>query len=361
MRVLQLIDSLEAGGAERMAVNYANALSIAIEFSGLVATRKEGVLKNQLDDKVYYLFLNKKNTVDIKAVLKLRKYITNNQVKLIQAHSSSFFLAVLLKLTLPAIKIIWQDHYGNSEFLESRPKYALQLASFFFNGSIAVNERLKHWASAHLHCKNGIYLPNFATVEDTKEIKTIIQGQEGKRILCLANLRQQKNHFMLVEVATQLKESHPDWSFHLVGKDFEDSYSNQLKEILKIRDLENHVFVYNSCPDVGKVLEQVQLGVLTSDSEGLPVALLEYALYKKAVVVTNVGQTDAVVEDGKNGFLIPADDVSQFYNRLIALINNPLLQQRFSENLHQTVMEHFSETSIIKQYIHWIRTTIVNE
>lgn len=44
MRILQLIDSLEAGGAERMAVTYANALVQEIAFSGLVATRKEGPL-----------------------------------------------------------------------------------------------------------------------------------------------------------------------------------------------------------------------------------------------------------------------------------------------------------------------------
>jgi hypothetical protein len=58
MRILQLIDSLEAGGAERM-VNYANALTQQIECSGLVCTRKEGALKNQLDSKVAYLFLDK--------------------------------------------------------------------------------------------------------------------------------------------------------------------------------------------------------------------------------------------------------------------------------------------------------------
>ena len=40
MRILQIIDSLEAGGAERMAVSYANALANEIEFSGLIATRK---------------------------------------------------------------------------------------------------------------------------------------------------------------------------------------------------------------------------------------------------------------------------------------------------------------------------------
>ena len=59
MRIIQIIDSLEAGGAERIAVSYANALAEKIEFSGLVATRKEGSLLNQIDQNVSYLFFNK--------------------------------------------------------------------------------------------------------------------------------------------------------------------------------------------------------------------------------------------------------------------------------------------------------------
>ena len=68
MRVLQIIDSLEAGGAERMAVSYANVLVDVIGFSALVATRKEGALLEQMDSKVTYLFLNKKSKLDFKTL-----------------------------------------------------------------------------------------------------------------------------------------------------------------------------------------------------------------------------------------------------------------------------------------------------
>ena len=57
MRIVQIIDSLDVGGAEKMAINYANALAETIEFSGIVATRKEGNLKLQIHSKVHYLFL----------------------------------------------------------------------------------------------------------------------------------------------------------------------------------------------------------------------------------------------------------------------------------------------------------------
>lgn len=361
MRVVQLIDSLEAGGAERMAVNYANALADEIDFSGLVATRKEGNLKKQLVEKTNYLFLNKKSTLDVQAIFKLRKYIVKNQIQIIQAHSSSFFLAVLVKLTLPRVKVIWHDHNGNSEFLEKRPKMLLQLVSPLFSGIIAVNEKLKTWSLDQLYCKNGIYLSNFAVLENVMISKIKLQGQVGKRIVCLANLRRQKHHFLVLEVASKLKESHPDWSFHLLGKDFQDSYSQELKEKIKKQQLENHVFVYDSCTDVAGVLAQAQIGILTSKSEGLPVALLEYALHKKAVLLTDVGQVAAIVENDKNGFLVPSNNSDEFYNQLVKLIENQLLQERFAEKLNQKVIAYFSAASIIKEYLHWIRTKIVNE
>jgi hypothetical protein len=48
VRIIQIIDSLEAGGSERMAINYANALA-ENRFFSLVATRKEGSLLSQLN------------------------------------------------------------------------------------------------------------------------------------------------------------------------------------------------------------------------------------------------------------------------------------------------------------------------
>ena len=91
MRIIQIIDSLEAGGAERMAVNYANALADRIVFSGLVVSRKQGALSNQVSNKVSYLFLNKKSSFDLKALFQLRKFVKQNRVEVVHAHGTSFF------------------------------------------------------------------------------------------------------------------------------------------------------------------------------------------------------------------------------------------------------------------------------
>ena len=103
MRIVQIIDSLEAGGAERMAVNYANGLADRIEFSGLVVTRKEGALFDQIDTRVSYFYLDRKKVFDFKTLVKLRKYVIRNRVEILHAHGTSFFIATVLKLFIFAI------------------------------------------------------------------------------------------------------------------------------------------------------------------------------------------------------------------------------------------------------------------
>ena len=356
MRILQLIDSLEAGGAERMAVNYANALADRIDFSGLVVSRKEGPLLQQLDTNVPYLFLNKKNTFDFKAVLRLRKYVKQNKVTIVHAHSTSFFLAFLLKASYPSVKLIWHDHYGDSEFLSKRPKLVLKRIIPFFNGILVVNQPLKVWAEQQLHFKKVLYLPNFPSVENNVSATTILQGLDRKRIVCLANLRVQKNHFLLLKVAKRVKASHPEWTFHLIGKDFEDDYSKQIKNLIMELRLEKNVFLYGTKQDIKNILHQSEIAILTSQSEGLPVALLEYGWNKKPVVVTRVGEIPSLVQNNKNGFLIPAQAEELFYKAAVELIENDTLKKDFGNALYKTIMEHNSEETIIKHYLNWIET-----
>jgi glycosyltransferase involved in cell wall biosynthesis len=354
MRILQIIDSLEAGGAERMSVNYANALADTIDFSGLVVTRKEGPLLDQVNNKVSYLYLNKKGTIDWKALSTLRKFVLENKVEVVHAHSTSFFLAFLLKLSCPFLKLIWHDHYGDSEFLYKRPLLALKMMLPFFNGIIAVNQNLKVWAEQKIHFKNVVYLPNFPSKENEVLENTVLKGIKGKRIVSLANLRVQKNHFLLLEVARKVQISHPEWTFHLVGKDFEDDYSEQIKNLILEFNLENSVFIYGSKHDIKNILDQSTIAILTSQSEGLPVALLEYGWHGKPIVVTDVGEIPLLIQDGVNGFMVGTGNSQLFYDSVVKLMDNETLQNDFEKALQQTINTNYSEKSVIEQYLYWL-------
>ncbi|KLT71030.1 glycosyltransferase [Flavobacterium sp. ABG] len=357
MRIVQLIDSLETGGAERMAVNYANALAKKITFSGLIATRKEGLLLSQIDEKVSYLFLKRKKSVDFKAVFQLRKYLKNNKIDIIHAHSSSFFIAVLAKITLPRVKIIWHDHYGISQDLTLRKSLSLKFGSVFFKGIISVNTALEKWAASYLFCPDIIFLPNFIEKSVILNEKISLFGSEGKRIICVANLRPQKNYELLLNVARLIKDKFPDWSFHLFGKDFKDLYADRLNKMVAEFKLQDTVFFYGAVKNVGSALEQCDIAVLPSFSEGLPLAVLEYGLYKLPVVATNVGEISKVITSEKEGQIIESNNSDQFIEAIQILIEQPNLRTEMGLNLNKRILSDYSEDAIIKEYIFWLQSS----
>lgn len=354
MRILQLIDSLEIGGAEKMAVNYANALSEKIEFSCLVATRKEGNLKNQLYKNVNYLFLNKKSIVDIKAILKLRAFCLINKITHIHSHGSSYFFSVLLKITLPKVVIIWHDHNGNRDNEGFLKEYSLLLSSYFFSGVMTVNKELERIAKKNLKLKKIICLPNFTIFNEFENKNTFLKGIDGKRIIILANLRHPKNHLFCIELAKKIKDIYPDWSFHLVGKDANDDYSTQLKNIIKDSNLEKQVFIYGQKQDVFHILSQSNIALITSTSEGLPVAVLEYGIGKVALIASNVGDIPLIVENNLSGFLCESNNSAIFYKSLIELIENSFLRIKFGQQLYNKIAINYSKDAVIEKYLNWL-------
>lgn len=352
MRIVQLIDSLEAGGAERMAVHYANALSEKIAFSGLVATRKEGVLKQEITHIDSYAFLGRKNKFDFKAIGLMSDYIKKNQIEIVHAHGSSYFFGVLVKLFNPNIKLIWHDHYGNRAE-DHKQKTVLKICSFFFSKILTVNDALRIWSLQHLNCKEVFFVPNFSDLK-TSEEQTILKGANNKRIVCLANLKNPKNHVTLIEAFISSGIYKENWTLHFIGKDFNDAYSNQLKAIIKAHHLENFIFIYDACQDVKFILSQATIGVLSSTYEGFPVTLLEYAQAKLAVVSTDVGFCKHMVKNNLNGLLFHPLDSENLSNHLMYLTNNPEICANFAVQFQKEMATHYSKEAVLHNYLNVI-------
>ena len=156
IRSLQIVDTLNVGGAERMAVNMANSLSNYNVDSHICATRSEGKLKGALNSNVHYLLLKKKSVLDFKAILRLRTYIKRHRINILHAHGTSFFIATLIKCLIWNVKVIWHDHYGNRVNDKNKLKLiVLKLCSFNFSIVYCVNEELRDWAIKNIYCKKS--------------------------------------------------------------------------------------------------------------------------------------------------------------------------------------------------------------
>lgn len=345
--VLQLIDSLAIGGAERMSVNLANTLSKKGVGSFLCATRKGGDLEAMVASEVSCLILGKRAPVDLKALWRLAGFVRKNQIDIIHAHSSSFFTAILVKL-LTGVRVVWHDHYGNAELLDKRPIKSLRYASVLFDYVVSVNETLAKWSRKHLLIsKNRIaYLPNFAELTPT-HTNPQLPGEPAKRIVCLANLREQKDHMTLLRAFNTFHKQHPDWHLLLVGEDRNDAYSASLKAYIAKEGLKDVVHILGSCSDSADILLASTIGVLSSVSEGLPVALLEYGLAKLPVVCTDVGQCSEVLDHGRYGVLVPPSVPDALADALAALASSQVQREVYAVRFCNYVKKHYGKDAVI--------------
>lgn len=351
LKVIQLIDSLDIGGAEMLAVNITNLLrNTSVVDSYICATRKEGGLKDKVNEDSY-LFLGKKSSFDLKAIFILKKYIVQNEIQIIHAHSTSYFIAFCIKLLLGnKIKIVWHDHYGNSDLLNERKKEPLQFISNFFSSIIVVNTNLLKWAQDNLKCKEISFLNNFGYFNDENKI-TYLNGVEGKRIVILAAFRLQKNHLNLLNAFIKVYSSYPEWTLHIIGKGNGDAYEKSLHDFVSEKKLNKNIFFYGACNDIKHILSQATIGVLSSDSEGLPISLLEYGLAKLPVVVTDVGECNKVVENNVTGFVVEKNNAFELSKHIELLIDSKKTRLNFGNKLQKTIEKKYSKDNFISQLI----------
>lgn len=346
--IVQIIDSLEPGGAERMAVTIANELEKNDFKSFLFTTRQQGRLKDQLSKDVQYFHLNKKKAFDFKALRLAKKLIDRQKITIIHAHGSSWFFGVLLKIILPKVKLIWHDHHGN-RVKNKNINWMLKMGSVFFDKVIVVNHELHQWAKQNLFCKKIFYLQNFISNDITTNAtsNTILEGVEGKRIVCLANLRHPKNHLFIVEVFFKSKLWEEGWTLHFIGntndKDYFDKLSNKISEI----DLKNYIFIYGAKDDVEAILNQSQIGLLLSTFEGFPVTVLEYGKANLGVVVSNVGFNNQIIEDNKTGIVVEVNNLTQTVEALKFMASDKQIRAEYGQKLATFVNDNYGSQKAI--------------
>jgi len=347
LKVLHIIDSLTIGGAESVAVNSVNALSEVDIEAYLCVTRKEGPLKKKISGTVNYLFLSRRQIIDIQSFKKLRKYVIDNNINVIHAHTTSSFIGFVIKLFTKNTVLIWHNHTGAYVNLKGIKLMTLKGISYYFDAVINVNKALNTWSLKKMNSKKSFFIPNFADFNSKITNKTKLKGVKDKRVVCVAGLRKEKDHITLFKSFKLFLKENMDWSLHIVGNDYEDAYSRELYKFITDNDLDKSVFFYGGCQDIKNILNQSTIAVLSSVSEGLPISLLEYGLAKLPVICTDVGECGLVIKHDKSGYLINPKDETEFASYLTKLANSKEERIKFGYNLNREVNLYYSKETII--------------
>lgn len=125
------------------------------------------------------------------------------------------------------------------------------------------------------------------------------------------------------------------------------TYRAALRKLIVERNLERDVSLLGFVPDISAFMRSLDVFVLPSYLEALPVSVLEAMAAARPVVATAVGGVCELVVDGETGRLVPPHDPSRLADALGELAGDAALRARFGRNGRQRAIERFSEQRML--------------
>lgn len=152
--------------------------------------------------------------------------------------------------------------------------------------------------------KMSVILPNSL---NPKFLKPRYEGERAKEIVAVGRLDDNKNHAMLIRAFANLADRFSEYTVTIYG---EGESRLKLEELIKALRLEGRVFLPGRVTDIEDKIYQSSLFVMTSDTEGMPNALIEAMALGLPVISTDCpcGGPGELIRHGENGYLIPVRD-----------------------------------------------------
>ncbi len=183
-------------------------------------------------------------------------------------------------------------------------------------------------------------------------------GLPGKKgIGIFGRVRHQKGVDLLVNAALEVLPGHPDFSVIVVGEITPDQadFVKAQKERLKEAGLEDRVVFTGKLPfeQIPDYFRAMSIVTALSRNEGFGLTVLEAMSTGAAVVASQAGAWPDIIEDAKNGYLIPIDDSRQLADRLERLMSDAPNRDSLARQGRETVIKNYTverEAAELLQY-----------
>lgn len=176
-----------------------------------------------------------------------------------------------------------------------------------------------------------------------------IKHNEPPVVLLACRMLREKGVFEFIDAARIVKRLQPNVRFILAGDVDTGNPSSLTADELRGAESEGVVEWLGFQTDIRGVLEQSTIACLPSYAEGLPKSLIEAASCRRPIVTTNVPGCRDIVNDGRNGLLVPPRDAGPLAEAILKLVVNPGLARQMGEEGRAKVLSGFTVGSVVEQ------------
>jgi glycosyltransferase involved in cell wall biosynthesis len=314
--VLQLIAPTHFGGAERVVLDLAEAIDRAwfrVVIGAFVNVRFpenpfiEQLKERRVPHKIFWLT----RTLDVENIVRLLRTIQKEKIDIVHTHGyrSDILGGMAAKITRrPVVSTLhgWVPIDARLAFYERCDRFALR----FFDRVLPVSDQMKKaLAASGIPRRNIVRLHNAVSLDT--EIRphggggTVYKSDGQFLIGIIGRLSPEKDVASFLEAARMLSHTHRRVTFLVVGDGPE---RESLERRASRSDLKGRVAFAGFVNEMAPVYQDLDLLVISSKTEGIPLVVLEAMKHGIPVVSTRVGGIPEVIEDGVDGILVPPGD-----------------------------------------------------
>jgi len=355
VKVLHLMQGLEVGGLEYMVVNLIKGLDSERFVSSVCCFDTLGSLADDLEG-VDVKLLRRRPGIDYSYPFRLASLIRKEKAQILHLHNPTAFFYGALAGALSGVPWVVYTEHARDVRPNMKIRVADRLLACFTDRVVAVAGHVKknlveyQWFNP-LKVSiiyNGIDSSRFPAVYDAAGARRALGIEPSAPVVgIVARLDPIKNHKCLIRAMVHVKEAFAGAILLVIG---DGPLRGELACLARVAGLEGSVKFLGTRADVHSLLQCLDVFVLSSVSEGLPLTVLEAMASAKAIVATRVGGIPEAVEDGVEGLLVQPDDEKALSGAIKSLLKDRARSAEMGRSARKKFEKSFSLDMMIKRY-----------
>lgn len=352
MNILHIISAPASGGAEVYVKDLAKTLSdrghklyIVFVNHALEVQRdakyEQSFLKDLCKYNISYMFLgNRLKKNPILASIKLKKYIKRHSIDICHAHLTyGVLFSILLR-----IPIVFTQHSIKPRLNRSfYPIFNKLITQYVGISQICSDSLVGYTGREVFTINNGVSPEKFKDLNRYRSLPDdkIIIAMVGRFVI-------QKDYLNALTALTLLNNNDLNKIKLRIAGEGEKTYIEQVRDFILNNNLQNYVELVGVENNISKFLYDADIFLMSSSSEGLPIALIEATFSGLPCIVTDVGGCSEVIKNCENGLVVPPSNPGALANNISKLINDRNLFSNFSNNAIENSNYYSIERSAAK-------------
>ncbi len=344
-RIAHVTYGFEVGGAEKLLVEFARHADRRRFELTFVALGPDGPIRDLIQEHDWpTATMQQPHGLSFRLVADLARYFRREKIDVIHTHTDRPHLYATLAGRLAGVRQIVHTRHGQCVDLSPRQQRLVRFLVRWVRHFVCVSDD-----AAAVSRRQGIPAERLVTIRNGIDVQQFAyrQAQTTGPVLTVARLNPEKDLGTLLEAIARAAPHDPSLRLVIAG---DGPCRREWEQLARRSGIDHRVEWLGMVHDVAPLLTTASLFVISSQSEGIPLTLLEAQASGLPVIATRVGGIPEVIIDGQTGRLVPAQNAQDLAECLLALRRDPDLCHRLGQAARARIEQHFDVRCMVRKY-----------